>query len=49
MAELGAIAPHLGSLIKAGEMVITLGAGDVHKVGVELLDILKKRKVLKVR
>jgi UDP-N-acetylmuramate--alanine ligase len=51
MADLAAIAPYLGSSstggVKAGEMVITLGAGDVWKVGEELLGILKKRKVLR--
>ncbi len=48
MADLGAISAHLGETVKAGDMVITLGAGDVYKVGVELVEMLKKRKVLKV-
>jgi UDP-N-acetylmuramate--alanine ligase len=49
MADFAAVAPYLDSFVKAGEMVITLGAGDVRKIGEELLGILKKRKVLKIK
>jgi UDP-N-acetylmuramate--alanine ligase len=33
----------LNDCVKEGDMVITFGAGDVNKIGYELLDILKKR------
>jgi UDP-N-acetylmuramate-alanine ligase len=38
------IAPSLASLVQPGDMVITLGAGDVWKVGDELAEKLKERK-----
>jgi UDP-N-acetylmuramate--alanine ligase len=31
------------SCVKDGDMVITFGAGDVNKIGYELLNILRKR------
>ncbi|TAN60084.1 UDP-N-acetylmuramate--L-alanine ligase [bacterium] len=34
----------LDGVVTSGDMVITLGAGDVWKTGVELLELLKKRK-----
>ncbi len=47
--DLTQVAPHLDSVVHAGEMVITLGAGDVWKAGEGLMELLKKRRVLKVK
>ena len=33
------IASHLVDILKEGDMIITLGAGDIHKVGSELIDM----------
>lgn len=35
------VVPHLASIVGPGEMVVTMGAGDVTAVGPELLDYLK--------
>ncbi len=35
------VAPFLKKMVRENDMVITLGAGDVHKVGTELLRLLK--------
>ncbi len=42
--DLKDIAPFLDAAVKAGDMVITLGAGNVWKVGEEFLSLLKARK-----
>ena len=39
-ADLNAIAPRLAEVVRPGDMVITFGAGDVNKVGMQLLDLL---------
>jgi len=38
------IAPYLSSVIQTGDMVITLGAGDIWKVGDKLAKILEEKK-----
>jgi UDP-N-acetylmuramate--alanine ligase len=38
------IAPALAAIVRPGDMVITLGAGDIWKVGDELAELIKKRK-----
>ena len=44
VASLDEVASILDGEVVSGDMVITLGAGDVWKAGVALVDILKKRK-----
>ncbi len=39
-----AIAPILSRIVQSGDMVITLGAGDIWKVGEQLYEILKGKK-----
>ena len=34
---------HLSAALKPGDLLLTLGAGDVWKIGMQLLDQLKKR------
>lgn len=34
----------LSEMVRPGDMVVTFGAGDINRVGVELLETLKKRK-----
>lgn len=41
VAEKKAIAKHLAKKLKGGEIVLTLGAGDVYKVGEELVEALQ--------
>jgi UDP-N-acetylmuramate--alanine ligase len=36
------VAPFLKEMVKENDMVITMGAGDVHKVGTNLLELLKE-------
>jgi len=36
------VAPFLMDIVKENDMVITMGAGDVHKVGTNLIDLLKE-------
>jgi len=43
MQEFPEIVSHLSEVCHAGDMVLTLGAGDVYQVGEMLLDDLKKR------
>ncbi len=38
------IATYLAAQVLPGDLVITLGAGDVHRIGEELIKLLKKRK-----
>jgi UDP-N-acetylmuramate--alanine ligase len=38
--ELGDIAAHLAALVRPGDFVLTMGAGDVRRVGPELLLLL---------
>jgi UDP-N-acetylmuramate--alanine ligase len=47
--ELAQVAPYLDSVVHAGEMVIMLGAGDVWKASEDIIELLKKRRVLKVK
>ncbi|MBE9529498.1 MAG: UDP-N-acetylmuramate--L-alanine ligase [Proteobacteria bacterium] len=49
IGALDSVAPYLDSVLLAGEMVLTLGAGDVWKVGRELVELLGKREVLKIK
>jgi UDP-N-acetylmuramate--alanine ligase len=44
VASLAEVAARVDASVMSGDMVITLGAGDVWKVGVELVELLKKRK-----
>lgn len=37
------LAPYLKSIVKSGDLVITMGAGDIFKTGEELLKILSKK------
>lgn len=37
------LAPYLKSIVRAGDLVITMGAGDIFKTGEELLKILSKK------
>jgi UDP-N-acetylmuramate--alanine ligase len=41
VARIEEVAPFLKKMVRENDMVITLGAGDVHKVGTELLRLLK--------
>jgi len=41
IAEREKIAPYLASVLKKGDLMITLGAGDVWKLGEEVLERLK--------
>ena len=42
------IAPFIADLVEDGDLVITMGAGDIYKTGEELVDILKHRKKIVV-
>jgi UDP-N-acetylmuramate--alanine ligase len=42
VAQREALAHVVRDFIQPGDMVITLGAGDIHRTGVELLDLLRK-------
>ena len=42
------IAPFIADIVEDGDMVITMGAGDIYKTGEELVDILKHRKKIVV-
>jgi len=35
------VAEALGELVRPGDLVLTLGAGDIHRTGDELLDLLR--------
>ncbi len=49
IAKLSDVAAYIDSIALAGDMVLTLGAGDVWKVGRELVEILKGREVLQIK
>ena len=36
------LAGFLAGIVQEGDLVITMGAGDIYKIGEELVDILKK-------
>jgi UDP-N-acetylmuramate--alanine ligase len=38
------VATYLAAQVQPGDLVITLGAGDVHRIGEQLIRLLKKRK-----
>jgi UDP-N-acetylmuramate--alanine ligase len=40
----GKVATYLAAQVLPGDLIITLGAGDVHRIGEELIKLLKKRK-----
>lgn len=44
MADTGKIPAYLESVVSSGDIVITLGAGDVWKAGVKLLESIKEKK-----
>ena len=37
------VAPHLADMLREGDLVITMGAGDVTAIGPQLLDELRRR------
>ena len=38
------IAPYLATIAEEGDLIMTMGAGDIYKTGVELADMLKNRE-----
>jgi len=38
------VATHMASVLRKGDLLITLGAGDVWKIGEQVLEILKHGK-----
>lgn len=42
IAKRGEIAPHLARIVRPGDVVITLGAGDISRTGPELLTLLEE-------
>jgi UDP-N-acetylmuramate--alanine ligase len=44
IADRQQIAPRLAEIVQAGDLLLTLGAGNIWTVGIELYDLLKKRE-----
>ena len=42
------IAPYLLDMVEEGDLVVTMGAGDIYKTGEELVEMLKRRKKIVV-